>query len=145
MKSISTNAGNGKSFFKSVKGIFCSKSFVMFALLSCVLLSSTFAATDTIETLDNWGNRILAILSSAWVKALACIALIAEAIGMIVTGQQGGGSQILKKFGPWIIGTLVLLCASGITSYFLGSLSYDGYDALLLPDQSAESVVSAIA
>ena len=145
MKSMSTEkAGNGRSFLVSVKGFVCSKSFIMFALLSCVMVSGAFAATDTIETLDTWGERILSIFSSGWVKALACVALIVEAIGMIVAGQQGCGGAIIKKFAPWIIGTIILLCASGITSYFLGGLNYDGYNAYLLPDQSFGSVLNAV-
>lgn len=146
MKSISTEkAGNGTSLLSSVKGFVCSKSFIIFVLLSCVMISGAFAATDTIETLNTWGDRILSIFSSGWVKALACVALIVEAIGMIVAGQQGGGGAIIKKFAPWIVGTIILLCASGITSYFLGDLNYDGYNSYLLPEQPSESVLNALA
>lgn len=145
MKSTSTkNAGNVKSFLKSVRSIVCSKSFVMFALLSCVMISNTFAASDTIDVLDGWGNRILSIFSSGWVKALACVALIIEAIGMIVAGQQGGGGAIIKKFGPWIIGTVILLCASGITGYFLEGLSFEEF-SYVLPNTNASLVVTSLA
>ncbi len=117
-----------KSFTNSIKGLVCSKSFIMFAIVSCVAISSTFAqSSDTITTLDSWGNKILSIFSSGWVKALACVALIVEAIGMIVSGQQGGGGAIIKKFAPWIIGTIILLCASGITSYFMGDLEFEEF------------------
>ncbi len=115
------------SFFKSLKGIVCSKTFVMFCFFSFVIVSNTFAADDTIETLDSWGNNILSIFSSGWVKALACVALIIEAIGMIVAGQQGGGGAIIKKFAPWIIGTVILLCASGITGYFLNDREFEEF------------------
>lgn len=132
MKSISSKkTGNSSSFLKTVKGIVFSKSFIMFALLSCVMISSTFAATEAIDVLDSWGNKILSIFSSGWVKALACVALIVEAIGMIVAGQQGGGGAIIKKFAPWIIGTIILLCASGITSYFLEGLQFDEFSYLV--------------
>ena len=53
------------------------------------------------------------------------VALIVEAISMILAGQQGGGGQVLKRFAPWIIGTLILLSASGICSYFLGDLTFE--------------------
>ena len=99
----------------------------MLCLFSFVIVSNTFAADDTIETLDSWGNNILSIFSSGWVKALACVALIIEAIGMIVAGQQGGGGAIIKKFAPWIIGTVILLCASGITGYFLNDLEFEEF------------------
>ena len=127
MKSETTKTAlSGKSFLKNAKSVICSKSFLMFALLSCVMISSIVAqTTDTISALDDWGENILSIFSSTWVKALACVALIIEAIGMIVAGQQGGGGAIIKKFAPWIIGTIILLCASGITDYFLQGLSFD--------------------
>lgn len=111
------------------------KTFVIFSLLFFVMLSSTFAANTmdgTITTLDTWGNNILAIFSSGWVKALACVALIIEALGMIVAGQQGGGGAIIKKFGPWIVGTVILLCASGITGYFLNGLEFKELTGSLL-------------
>jgi len=142
MKSNETKKSlNGTSFLKSAKSILCSKTFLMFALFSCVMISSTFAATDTIEQLDSWGNKILSIFSSGWVKALACVALIIEAIGMIVAGQQGGGGAIIKKFAPWIIGTIILLCASGITGYFLEGLEFDEF-SYLLPGSSVQEITS---
>ena len=126
MKSTNTKNTENKSFLKSFKGFVTSKSFIMFALFSCVLISSTFAQSgESIAQLDTWGENILGIFSSTWVKALACVALIIESIGMIVAGQQGGGGAIIKKFAPWIVGTVILLCASGITSYFLKDLSFD--------------------
>ncbi len=116
---------NGFSLIKSFKSIFCSKSFIMFSLLAFVMVSQTFAANDTIDALDNWGNKILELFSSNWVKVICLVALICEAIGMVVAGQQGGGGQIIKKFAPWIIGTIILLSASSICSYFLGDLSFE--------------------
>lgn len=115
------------AIFKSAKKAVGSKEFVLFVLLAFILTSNTFAAGDTIDMLDNWGNKILSVFSSGWVKALSCVALIIEAIGMIVAGQQGGGGAIIKKFAPWIIGTIILLCASGITSYFLDGLEFEEF------------------
>lgn len=115
------------SILKSVKKTVLSKEFILFTLLAFVMVSNTFAADDTITMLDDWGNKVLSVFSSGWVKALACVALIIEAIGMIVAGQQGGGGAIIKKFGPWIIGTIILLTASGITSYFLDGLAFESF------------------
>ncbi len=115
------------SILKSVKKTVFSKEFILFMLLAFVMVSNTFAADDTITMLDDWGNKVLSVFSSGWVKALACVALIIEAIGMIVAGQQGGGGAIIKKFGPWIIGTIILLTASGITSYFLDGLQFESF------------------
>lgn len=140
MKSTNSKNTENKSFLKSFKGFVTSKSFIMFVLFSCVLISSTFAANDTIENLDTWGNNILSIFSSGWVKALCCVALIIEAIGMIVAGQQGGGGAIIKKFGPWIIGTVILLSASGITSYFLNDLSFDDLSSMAETTETVQLV-----
>ena len=115
------------AIFKSAKKTALSKEFILFTLLAFVMVSNTFAADDTITMLDDWGNKVLSVFSSGWVKALACVALIIEAIGMIVAGQQGGGGAIIKKFGPWIIGTIILLTASGITSYFLDGLAFESF------------------
>lgn len=141
MKSTNSKNTENKSFLKSFKGFVTSKSFIMFVLFSCVLISSTFAGSnDTIENLDTWGNNILSIFSSGWVKALCCVALIIEAIGMIVAGQQGGGGAIIKKFGPWIIGTVILLSASGITSYFLNDLSFDDLSSMAETTETVQLV-----
>ena len=115
------------SILKSVKKTVLSKEFILFTLLAFVMVSNTFAADDTITMLDEWGNKVLSVFSSGWVKALACVALIIEAIGMIVAGQQGGGGAIIKKFAPWVIGTIILLTASGITSYFLDGLAFESF------------------
>ena len=120
MKSIKTKkTTDGKSFFKSAKNIVFSKTFVMFTLLSCVMIF------NTIDALDSWGTKILDLFSSSWVKVICLVALIVEAIGMVVAGQQGGGGAIIKKFAPWIIGTIILLSASSICSYFLGDLKFE--------------------
>ncbi|MCR5252592.1 MAG: TrbC/VirB2 family protein [Treponema sp.] len=121
-----------KSILKNLKGFVCSKSFIMFVLFSVVMVSGMFAEDATIDTLDTWGNKVLSIFSSGWVKALACVALIIEAIGMIAAGQQGGGGQVIKKFAPWIIGTVILLSASGITGYFLEGLKFDEFSCTTL-------------
>ena len=93
----------------------------------CAFALPTFAAGggDSIVELDNWADKILELFQSSWVKAVLLVALIVEAIGMVVAGQQGGGGQMLKKFAPWIIGTIVLLSASSICSYFLKDLSFE--------------------
>ncbi|MBQ8678341.1 MAG: TrbC/VirB2 family protein [Treponema sp.] len=141
MKSIlKIAAKKGSSLLKSFKGFVFSKPFVMFALLSCVMISGTFAATDSIDVLDSWSDKILDLLSSSWVKVLCLVALIIEAIGVVVSGQQGGGGQIIKRFAPWIIGTLILLCASGICSYFLSDLEFEV--SLLLPGSSAVTSIA---
>lgn len=111
-----------------IKGFVTDRKFLMVVFMLFMIIAPTFAQSssgDTIEQLDTWGDKILSLLQSTWVKVLLLVALIIEAIGVVVAGQQGGGGQILKKFAPWIIGTLILLCSSGICTYFLGDLSFE--------------------
>lgn len=112
---------------QKIKGFVTDRKFLITVFMLFMIAVPTFAANggDTIEQLDTWGDKILSLLQSTWVKVLLLVALIIEAIGVVVAGQQGGGGQILKKFAPWIIGTLVLLCSSGICSYFLGDLNFE--------------------
>ena len=100
------------------------KRLISFFAITFLLIVPTFAEGDTITALDSWGNKLLTLFTGTWVKAILLIALICEAIGMVVAGQQGGGGQMVKKFAPWIIGTIILLSASGICSYFLDGLSF---------------------
>lgn len=113
---------------QKIKGFVTDRKFLITVFMLFMIAAPTFAANgggDTIEQLDTWGDKILSLLQSTWVKVLLLVALIIEAIGVVVAGQQGGGGQILKKFAPWIIGTLILLCSSGICSYFLGDLNFE--------------------
>ncbi len=115
------------NFFKSLKKTFSSKKFLAVAAVFALCIVPTFAAGsgESIVELDNWADKILELFQSSWVKAILLVALIVEAIGMVLAGQQGGGGQMLKKFGPWIVGTIILLSASSICSYFLGDLSFE--------------------
>ncbi len=99
---------------------------VLLMLMCCTLVfaQNNNANADTSalsQTITNWSGKITSFLSSGWIKAVALIALVAEAIGIVVGGQQGGGSQVFRKLAPWIIGTIILLMASGICSYMYDS------------------------
>ena len=63
---------------------------------------------------------------------------------MVLAGQQGGGGQMIKKFAPWIIGTIILLSASSICSYFLGDLSFEVTMAPVI-EQEIETLTNATA
>jgi hypothetical protein len=104
------------NFFKSLKKTCASKKFWAIAAVFALCVIPTFAASggDSIVELDNWADKILELFQSSWVKAILLVALIVEAIGMVLAGQQGGGGQMIKKFAPWIIGTIILLSASSI-------------------------------
>lgn len=102
------------------------KQFWAILLVFTLCTVQIFAASNngSITELDSWATKILELFQSSWVKAILLVALICEAIGMVLAGQQGGGGQMIKKFAPWIIGTIILLSASSICSYFLGDLSF---------------------
>ena len=101
-----------------------SKKVIVFCVLFFTVITPIFCQSNQITQLDSWATKVLELFQSTWVKAILLIALIVEAIGVVVAGQQGGGGQMLKKFAPWIIGTIVLLSASGICTYFLQDLSF---------------------
>ena len=106
-----------------IKNTFFTKQFFMFCIFASLCVSGAFA-DGGIDTLDTWGDKILSLLSGNWIKVVCIVALIFEAIGVVAAGKQGGGGQIIKGFIPWIIGTIILLSASGIISYFLKDLSF---------------------
>ncbi|MBO4704860.1 MAG: TrbC/VirB2 family protein [Spirochaetaceae bacterium] len=74
--------------------------------------------------ITDWTGKLTSFLGSNWVKAIALVALVIEAIGIVIGGQQGGGTQVFKKMAPWIIGTVILLMASGICSYMYDQLDF---------------------
>lgn len=133
------------NFFKSLKKTVTSKKFLTVAAIFALCVVPTFAAggSDSIVELDNWADKILELFQSSWVKAILLVALIVEAIGMVLAGQQGGGGQMIKKFAPWIIGTIILLSASSICSYFLGDLTFE---VSLAPqiEQGIENTIGAV-
>ena len=113
-----------KSIIEKTRRLVKNKQFIALTLIMLVMITPTFAA-DTIEALDDWGNKILELFGGTWMKVICLVALIVEAIGMVVAGQQGGGGAVIKKFAPWIIGTIILLSAAGICSYFLKELKFE--------------------
>lgn len=87
------------------------KAFV-FAFISVVMCSFTFAASDAAISMQSSVNNIVDFFSSGWVKGIACIMLIGECLGLLVAGGQN--PQIFKKFLPFIIGTVLFMCAGKI-------------------------------
>ena len=74
------------TFFKSLKKTFTSKKFLTVAAIFALCVVPTFAAggSDSIVELDNWADKILELFQSSWVKAILLVALIVEAIGMVL-------------------------------------------------------------
>jgi hypothetical protein len=74
---------------------------------------------STIAELDDWGEKIMDMLGSGWVQAICALAFAIEAGACIYMSRQGEGG-VVKRFLPWMIGTIGLLSASSITSFFFG-------------------------
>jgi hypothetical protein len=66
---------------------------IVFLLILLVICTFTASADDF--GLDEKIGEVLKMLSSPWVKGIACIALIVECIGLITAGRQEPG-----MFGP---------------------------------------------
>ena len=109
---VNTGIGSGKQI--TTKRIIA----VLLMLMCCSLVfageSDTTALTNQVK---GWTDKLTGFMGSGWVKGIALIALVVEAIGIVVGGQQGGGAQVFKKLSPWIIGTIILLMASTVCSY----------------------------
>lgn len=88
--------------------------------------------------------EITPLLPTNIYKNLFSILIFSTVIRMVLAGQQGGGGQMIKKFAPWIIGTIILLSASSICSYFLGDLSFEVTMAPVI-EQGIENIVDATA
>ena len=99
------------------KNVF-NKKLCMFLVFFVAVTASMFAADAANEVNDIVGN-LVNFFSNGWVKGIACIALIAEAIGLIFAGGQN--PQVFKKFLPLIAGTIIFMCAGKIITLIFGS------------------------
>lgn len=100
---------------EKIKNLVHNKKFVMIMFFAFVCISATFA--DDTFGLDSKVKILVDLISSPWVKGIACIALIVECIGLITAGRQEPG--MFKKFIPWIAGTIIFMAAGTITNKFL--------------------------
>jgi type IV secretory pathway VirB2 component (pilin) len=98
------------------------------AAVVLLLVMCTFSAAAEDFGLNEKIGMVLQMLSSPWVKGIACIALIAECIGLITAGRQEPG--MFKKFIPWIAGTILFMAAGTITSKFV-SIEEDTFNSAL--------------
>ncbi len=98
-----------------IKSLVHNKKFVMMMFFAVVCISATFAE-DTFG-LNSKVKILVDLISSPWVKGIACIALIVECISLITAGRQEPG--MFKKFIPWIAGTIIFMAAGTITNKFL--------------------------
>ena len=108
-----TKEMNNRKFNRDGKKAILRKVIVLVAFL-VVATSPIFAADDASQGVNNIVGNLVSFFESGWVKGLACIALIAEAIALIFAGGQN--PQIFKKFLPLIAGTVIFMCAGKIVS-----------------------------
>ena len=108
------------------------KAFLM-AFFAVVMCSFTFAGA--VEDMSTSVNRIVDFFSSGWVKGIACIMLIGECLGLLFAGGQN--PQIFKKFLPFIIGTILFMCAGKIITLVFGDFG----DSQFSEDLSKTSMV----
>jgi type IV secretory pathway VirB2 component (pilin) len=92
----------------------------LFVLALFLLLGSqVFGQSDDSLGLNGAMQTVLDVIGSPWVKGIAVCALVIECIGLIMAGRQE--QQMIKRFIPWIAGTVIFMAASGITSKFLNT------------------------
>lgn len=103
---------------KNKKTKVLNKRAFMFLVIFVTATTSIFAQDASSEVNTIVGN-LVAFFENGWVKGLACIALIAEAIGLIFAGGQN--PQIFKKFLPLIAGTVIFMCAGKIITLVFGA------------------------
>jgi type IV secretory pathway VirB2 component (pilin) len=92
----------------------------VFAVLLLLLLCGGFAAAadgDTDFGLNSKVGILIDLLTSPWVKGIACIFLIIACITLITQGRQE--PELFKRFIPWIIGAILYMAAGTITSKFI--------------------------
>lgn len=115
------------------------KKIVLFAFFMVVACSFTFA--DAATDMNTSVNRIVDFFSSGWVKGIACIMLIGECLGLLFAGGQN--PQIFKKFLPFIIGTVLFMCAGKIIALVFGDFGDDQFSTDLSKTSMAPTKVTS--
>lgn len=97
----------------------------LLVFLVVLFLTTTFIfAQDANGEVAEIVTNLVGFFSSNWVKGIACIALIAEAIALIFAGGQN--PQIFKKFLPLIAGTIIFMCAGKIVTLVFDDVDFAG-------------------
>ena len=116
-----------------------SKKAVLLLILIFGCIAPIFAANDLTSQIDTVSENILDLIGGSTVKIILLLVLIGEAIGVVFMGRNGGGGEIIKKFFPWIVGTIILLCACSIVGFFTEDL--DLTDFAYIADSAASLLV----
>lgn len=99
------------------------KKAALLFFFTVVMCSFTFA--DAASSMESSVNNIVDFFSSGWVKGIACIMLIGECLGLLFAGGQN--PQIFKKFLPFIIGTILFMCAGKIITLVFGDFGSEQF------------------
>lgn len=86
--------------------------------------SSGLFAQESIAVLDTAGDKILKLITSKWVKAVLCVALVIE-FGVVAFGNAQGEGGMIKKVLPWILGTAGILGATSIVNFFFSGITQE--------------------
>lgn len=105
------------------------KKTFLFVLFVFILAAASFAGESNSSTkatteMATRVNAIVDFFSSGWVKGICCILLIGECLGLLFAGGQN--PQIFKKFLPFIIGTVLFMCAGKIIAVVFGDWGSSG-------------------
>lgn len=93
------------------------KKLFLFALIFACAISPIFAADDA-TGIDSAVSKVTTFLSSGTITAVCLVALVVEAIGVVVMGKQGADIQsIIAKFAPWVVGTVITFAAAQTPSW----------------------------
>ena len=115
------------------------RKIILMVVFLLVASSPIFAADSQVGSeVNNIVGSIVNFFASGWVKGLACIALIAEAIALIFAGGQN--PQIFKKFLPLIAGTVIFMCAGKIISLVFSANSEQDFKSDLEKKVSLKSL-----
>ena len=84
----------------------------VFAL--CVVPTFAASSGESISELDSWAEKILELFQSPWVKAILLVALIVEAIGLVLAGYTVM-ALIIRPFSGYLVDsfprkTVLIVC-----------------------------------
>lgn len=108
-----------KAFF-GFNGKTVLKRFLVVMLLMSVCICSASAA-GTIKVLDTFGDKLLDLVSSKWLKAILAIMLMV-CVGAAAYGNSRGADEMVKTAIRWAVGTGVILAGTSVVNYFFGNI-----------------------
>lgn len=113
---------NSTELTKKERSKFWMKKGIVVLLFLCIITSGVFGTTPTTTTaaadMAETVGKVADFFGSGWVKGICCICLIGECLGLLFAGGQN--PQIFKKFLPFIIGTVLFMCAGKIVNLIFG-------------------------